>query len=148
MDYSAATECVRLHYTSQYDLLIKNLCQEAIITLGDLCKQHVQRQFLNDTVKRLSAMEPHRQCGWIANPFLQSIIDNYVLQVTNGVSGSAPTPMPVPIPVPTQLRAPAPMLKPTPKPDDDAEIYDIFADPKPAPKPDPEEEMTPFDLFG
>lgn len=157
MDYSTATECIKLHYTTQYDLLIKNLCQDAIITLGNLCKEHIQRPMSNETIKRLSVMEPDRQCGWIANPLIQSIIDSYVMKFTSGSTGATttltPTQTPTPAPnsqstVPSNVK---PNFTPKPEPDDDVEPWDIFADSKSTikakPEPEPVDDVTPFDLF-
>lgn len=133
MDYSAASECVKLNYRSQYNLLLNSLCQDAIITLSDLCDQRMQRELSNETIKKLSLMEPHQQCGYITNPLLQYMIDSYISSVIN-TSGST-TKSNTSITIDTTIK---PDNKPKPEP------------PKPAPKPEPEpeEDIAPlFDLF-
>ena len=142
MNYNEAVILVRNDYGSQADDIIKSLCEEAIITLGQLNKQNVKRQINNFTLARLSAMEPHKQAGYLANPLLQFMLERCISDIQNPPTVSVPehnvnvtnnknknknknvTPV-----------EPKPEPKPTPKPD---------------PEPDPDDDPldTPFDLFG
>lgn len=81
MDYNEAINVVKSYYVTQYDLLKNNLCQDAIITLAELCKSNNQKQLSNDYIKKISTFEPYRQCGYLTNPFIQHLIDSYTSKI-------------------------------------------------------------------
>lgn len=76
MNYSDAILIVKANYNTQSDLIISSLDPTAIVTLAKLCNQKTNRTFTNATLTRLSAMEPHKQCGYLANPYLEWILGN------------------------------------------------------------------------
>ena len=128
MDYSEAVIVVTSNYGHQANKITSSLSEDAVVTLASLCKSNNKRNLADYTIERLALMEPYRQCGYIANPFIQWLLD----------SATACSSQPVPqetnnVPVPN-------VNKPAPKPND-----------KPAPKPEPEleeDDGAMFDLFG
>ncbi len=131
MNYTDAVTIVQAAYGSQADLILKKLCEESIITLAKLSGQNILRQMTDATIHRLSAMEPHRQSGFIANPLLAFVMDNCTRQILekkpiatkSGKNNLKPNIKPDPKPVPT----------PEPEPDEPEEdeepepnIFDMF----------------------
>src|ERR1700679_322910 len=79
MDYSTASTIINETYGHQANMLTTNLCSDAIITLAKLFKeQNIKRQINDDTITRLSAMDPNKQCGYLANPLLQLILSKFI----------------------------------------------------------------------
>ncbi|QKF93993.1 hypothetical protein QKU48_gp0535 [Fadolivirus algeromassiliense] len=87
MNYTHAKNVVILNYPLNATKLIESLSQEAIITLAGLCNQNVKRIINDNTIIRLSTMEPYKQCGYLSNPFLQWAID---LSIQNVISPPKP----------------------------------------------------------
>ena len=129
MNYQDAVVIVKNNYSSQIDLLTKSLSPEAIITLAQLCNQNINRSFTDATIFRLSAMEPHRQSGFLANPFLEWIIGNCM---TKAPQVPQPTATPNNISAsksnPNKNKKPEPEPTPEPEPDvePDIDIFDMF----------------------
>jgi hypothetical protein len=131
MDYQTATAIVRDNYQSQADLLMKSLCPQAIITLATLCNQNTKRSMTSFTINNLSSMEPHRQVGFIANPFLEFLIGRCL---DTPQAQAHPVTTAPPNKKTNSKLVPAPAPSPAPKPD-------------PKPEPEVEEEPSPIDIF-
>ena len=71
MNYNDAINLVKIDYGLQANDIIKSLSEDAIITLGQLHNQNIKRQINSGTLVRLSAMEPRKQAGYLANPLLE-----------------------------------------------------------------------------
>jgi hypothetical protein len=132
MDYDGAVNLITSYYGQQMDRLVQYLSRDAIIALGNLQQQGVKRQISDRTLMRLSAMEPHRQVGYLTNPLLEFLIQKCCNEV--GVS-SVPT-APGPSKVETKVNVPTP-------------IVEIKPAPKPEPEPDIDDDVgMEFDIFG
>jgi hypothetical protein len=49
------------------------------------------RQLAEYTIDRLAQMEPYRQCGYVANPFLQYLLDSAISSFYNPASTNITT---------------------------------------------------------
>jgi hypothetical protein len=137
MNYEEASVIVKSNYAMQADMIMNGLCQQAIITLANLCKQNIRREMTNYTINNLSQMEPHRQVGFLANPFLEFVI---------GKCFDAPSQPEIVISAPTGGKKSTsksqskvePKVEPRTKPE-----------PEPIPDPEPEPDIPPdlFNLF-
>ena len=131
MEYSEAVVVVNANYGPQATKITSSLSEETIITLASLCKSNNKRNMTDFTIDRLSVMEPYRQCGFVANPLLQWLLDSATF------SACAPSQT---VPEPQQNNVPSNDKKPesNKKPEK-----------KPEPEPEPEDpNETLFDLFG
>jgi len=127
MDFDQSKNIIRETYGTQADKLINKLCSGAICTLADLSKKNVIRTFSDITIDNLSQMEPHRQCGFIANPLIEFILGRCTHTIINQQPSTVPT---------TIIYQPQIKLKPVPLPE-----------PEPI-KPDSvSEEEIPIDFF-
>lgn len=140
MNYDQAADVVKSNYAVQAPKLLSSLSQEAIITLAGLCNQNIIRQISDFTIFRISSMEPHRQSGYLANPFLQMMLDSCTESILNpkpveviaprtvviGGKKSNKNNIKVPDPIPVQpLNKPKPEPEPEPEPiDDDGDDVD------------------------
>jgi len=132
MNYDNAKTIIEETYSTQSNMLFTKLSQDAIITLANLYKnQNIKRQMTDATILRLSAMEPHRQCGFLTNPFLEFIIGRCC--TPNTATTAAPS-----VSTPTNKTETKVNVKP-----------DVKPVPKPEPEPDPEEDPEfNMDIFG
>ena len=124
MEYSEAVTLVNSNYGTQASKLVSVLSEEAIRTLAGLCKLNTKRDLADYTVDRLATMEPWRQSGYIANPFLQWLMDSVT------VGGPVATqPVQETKPAPTNNKKPEPEKKPAKveeEDDDGASMFDLF----------------------
>src|SRR5579885_976910 len=90
MNLDKATTVIEKNYDYlQYEKITSSLCDDAIITLGKLCKEKNKRNLKNETIDKLSKLENHRQCGYIANPYVQNLIDTCISQILKNYQTSA-----------------------------------------------------------
>ena len=133
MDFDQSKNIIRETYGTQADKLINKLCSGAICTLADLSKKNVIRTFSDITIDNLSQMEPHRQCGFIANPLIEFILGRCTHTIIN---------QPTTVPIKTTTTISQSQIKPQPKP-----IPVPLSEPEPI-KPDSvSEEEIPIDFF-
>ena len=136
MNYADAVLIVTNNYSLQSDLLISSLDPQAIITLAQLCNQNTNRSMTTATIARLSKMEPHRQCGFLANPFLEWIIGNCLTATPSPATATVSTPNSKPANVSNSTSKSKSKSKPKPEPE-----------PEPEPDLDPEPEIDLFGMF-
>lgn len=138
MDYDTAVTLISEHYGPQMDRIKQLLSKEAIITLGNLKKQGVERKISEFTLVKLSKMEPHQQSGYLANPLMAFLIEQCCGQICNPSAGQTQTESKVvPVDKNTKSNTNNNVPKPKPKPE-----------PEPEPEPDPDIDDPVFDIFG
>ncbi len=74
MNYDNAVKLIKNNYNTQEKLIISSLSYDAIITLGKLQTQNINRTMTDQTILKLSSMQPHQQAGYLSNPLLQFMI--------------------------------------------------------------------------
>ncbi|ARF12455.1 hypothetical protein Klosneuvirus_6_17 [Klosneuvirus KNV1] len=126
MEYSEAVSVVNSNYGTQASKIVSVLSEEAIQTLANLCKLNTKRDLADYTIDRLATMESWRQSGYIANPFLQWLMDS----VTVGGPVVATQPVQETKQVaPVNNKKPEPEKKPAKveeEEDDGATMFDLF----------------------
>ncbi len=85
MNYENAVKLVEKVYTENYKLILLNLSTDAIITLANLQNQNITRTMTNETILKLSSMQPHQQVGYLSNPMLQFMIEQPMIKTTNKI---------------------------------------------------------------
>lgn len=120
MNFEEAQSIVKKNYSAS----VLKLSEEAIITLAQLYNENTKRHLTDYTVEKLLTMTPYKQSCYIANPFMEFLMDS-ILSSARAQSVSS-----VPVTITQQ-----PNPKPDPKPE-----------PKPKPEPEPDD-AVPFDLF-
>lgn len=92
MDFETAVDVISTHYGKD-SKIPQYLGQKAIITMANLCNEKVVRHVADHTLVRLSAMDEDRQSAWLANPFLQWIMESVESSCYSGTA-AAPSPAP------------------------------------------------------
>jgi len=138
MDYDSAVNLMSDYYGAQMEKITQCLSRDAIIALGQIRQQGVERRISNMTLVRLSTMEPYKQVGYITNPLMQFLIDKCCNTICTPSSAVTETV--------TKSVAPTGKSKSESKPNTNSK-------PKPEPIPEPEPEPdddggVEFDLFG
>lgn len=127
MNYQEAVVVVKDNYNSQATSLL-NLSEEAVITLANLCQENTKRHLTENTINRLSTMEPYRQAGYIANPFMEFLMDSIIASARSSVGSSQPTTTSTTTVPSTNPKVPVkPVVAPKPDADDDVGVpFDLF----------------------
>lgn len=95
MQYETALDVISTHYGKE-SKIPQYLSSKAVITLANLCHEGRSRHVTDATLARLSTLDENRQAAWLANPFLQSIIEGVENSYARGTVTSTATPTPAP----------------------------------------------------
>jgi len=126
MEYSEAVSVVNSNYGTQASKIVSVLSEEAIQTLANLCKLNTKRDLADYTIDRLATMESWRQSGYIANPFLQWLMDSVTV---SGPATATTQPVQETKSVAPTNKKPEPEKKPVKveeEEDDGATMFDLF----------------------
>jgi len=125
--YDRASSIVKQQYIDQAQLILSSLDTLAVIELAKLHNQGVYRKMNNLTINRLSQMDPHRQVGYLANPFLEWIISDFIFrgqkkEIVDNTKTTINQNNTVPKPnINNTIPQPLQPLKPIPKPKESSE---------------------------
>ena len=120
MKYEEAVTIVQDTYHEQAEALISSLAPEAIIALARCAQENIRRDLTEESIEQLAEMEPHRQKGYIANPYMQNLMDTWLGQFSCGYCPSTATDDQAPEPTADDepVTKPKPEVDPEPEPDD------------------------------
>lgn len=125
MDHTEVLSTIKANYSPSQTSKLLNLSEEALAVLASSCKEGNKINLSDSSIDRLLTMEPCRQSGWLANPFMEYLMDmmmaSYSLRPQNTAQPAKEVKKPQPEPQPETKKP-----KPEPEPDD-AVPFDLFA---------------------
>ena len=84
MEYEKAVNIIEENYGSYSHMIITYLCKEALFMIAKNCLENKQISLSEQTLEKMKNMSDDRQCGYLANPFMQYIIDSYHYNLSYG----------------------------------------------------------------
>lgn len=130
MDRSEIADIIKSNYSASQSAKLLNFSEEALVVLVSSCKENKKINLTDQSIDRLSTMEPCRQSGWLANPFMEYMMDrllaSFAMAGPVAVSAAPVDNNTKPDVKPNNKKPEPEPKKPEPEPDD-AVPFDLFA---------------------